>query len=286
MLEQAIPTTKHLKSGDWQAHDANRDAIRSQVLEGSGPASGHPRHGLRSFSAEQLDWLESDLDLAGRIQSALLPQRDLRFGGWQVHYDYAPAGPVGGDYCDLITRDSGVDTLYPLFGDIAGKGVAASLLMANLHALVRCLVDSEPSLCEIVGRVNRMFSGVTLPSQYATLVSARATPDGCIEVCNAGHTKPLLLSRGEVVPIECTGFPVGMFEDSEYSLRRIHLSSGDSLVFYTDGLTEAQNSTGSEYGVDRLTRVLGKNSALPPDQLSTECRKDVTPLSSGPISGR
>jgi sigma-B regulation protein RsbU (phosphoserine phosphatase) len=119
--------------------------------------------------------LERDLELAARIQRDLLPATDLQLDGWQVAYRYEPLGPVSGDYCDLITTDG---IVHFLLGDVAGKGIAAALLMSHLSALLRTLVALGLPMTDLVQRANRMFCESTQPAHYATLVCARAWSSG------------------------------------------------------------------------------------------------------------
>ena len=114
--------------------------------------------------------LQHDLELAARIQRSLLPRPDRVFGGWEVHYRYEPAGPVSGDYCDVVLPDGDRAPLFFALGDISGKGVAASMLMANLQAIFRSLLATGEPLQALVERANRVFCESTLPTHYATLV--------------------------------------------------------------------------------------------------------------------
>jgi sigma-B regulation protein RsbU (phosphoserine phosphatase) len=97
------------------------------------------------------------------------------------------------------------------------------------------------------------FPGVTA---HATLVCGRVSPDGNVEICNAGHCPPLVRERDRVTGVEPTGLPVGTFYSSRYGSRTLHLNAGDALVLYTDGLTEARDAGGEEYGAERLARIL------------------------------
>jgi sigma-B regulation protein RsbU (phosphoserine phosphatase) len=134
---------------------------------------------LGDLPPAQLRALEHDLEMAGRVQSSLLPGRDLSFEGWQIHCRYQPLGPVSGDYYDLIRSATGEALL--LFGDVAGKGVAASLLMSHLHAIFRSLAGSGLALDALVAQANRIFGGSTSAGAYATLVCARLASGGAVE---------------------------------------------------------------------------------------------------------
>jgi sigma-B regulation protein RsbU (phosphoserine phosphatase) len=123
-----------------------------------------------------------------RVQQTLLPSLDFSPAGWDVRYHYAPAGVFGGDYCDLVESKDG---LLFLFGDVCGKGVAASMLMSHLHATFRSLADRNLSLDVMVEAANRNFVGRAVGSQFATLVAGLAAADGSVDFVNAGHL-PLL----------------------------------------------------------------------------------------------
>jgi phosphoserine phosphatase RsbU/P len=197
--------------------------------------------------------LEQDLQLAASIQAGLLPRKDFTASGWNVSYHYEPAGLVSGDYCDLLVRDN---QLYFMVGDVSGKGIAAAMLMSNLHAMFRALVPNGLPLEELVERANRIFCESTLPTQYATLIAGRATEWGEVEICNGGHLAPLHLSSGSVRSIDCAAPPVGLFKDQEFVSTRFQVAPGDSLVIYTDGFSETSSSDGSEYGSARLSGLL------------------------------
>jgi phosphoserine phosphatase RsbU/P len=216
--------------------------------------------------------LEHDLDLASRIQRELLPKPDVRLDGWDVAYHYKPAGPVSGDYCDLIPANA--NEMYFLIGDVAGKGVAAAMLMSHLSALLRTLITLGLPLSQVMERASRVFCESTLPTQYATLVCGRASSSGEIEICNAGHPPPLLVHAGEIVRLDATGMPIGMFCSERFSSRIVRLAPGDTLLLYTDGLIEAQNVTGVEYGIERLA-ALAASANRQPKATVDACLRDL-----------
>jgi phosphoserine phosphatase RsbU/P len=206
--------------------------------------------------------LEEDLDLAWRIQHELLPERNVRWSGWDISYHYEPAGPVSGDYCDLLTTEAG--TLYFLLGDVSGKGIAASMLMSHLHGMFRSLIAAGLPFAHLMERANRLFCESTMSGLFATLVLGKANRSGEVEIGNAGHCPPLWLRGKEVSTLEATGVPLGMFCTSLYPTRRIRVEPGDSLVLYTDGVTEARDSSSQEYGSVRLTELLRSNGTSSP----------------------
>lgn len=216
--------------------------------------------------------LERDLELAARIQSGLLPKPDLHTGSWKVSYHYDPAGLVSGDYCDLVTH--GRD-LYFMLGDVSGKGVAASMLMANLHAMFRALVPTGLPLEQLLERANRIFCESTLPTQYATLICGKANEDGKVEICNSGHLAPLHVTADQVRALESSTVPVGLFSDQQFSPTKLGFSPGDSLVLYTDGVTEALGPDGSEYGPQRLSKLIDQCRSRTSKEMVEQCIHDL-----------
>jgi phosphoserine phosphatase RsbU/P len=233
------------------------------------------RYCLDHLTGPQRAALQRDLDLASQVQRKLLPQVGLSSGGWDTGYHYAPVGPVSGDYCDLIPGDG---QLFFVLGDVSGKGVAASMLMTQLHALFRSLTSMGLPLSRIVTQANRMFCECALAGQYVTLVCGQAKPDGEVEIHNAGHLPAIVVGRGEVHRVESTGLPLGMFLDGEFSATtRFRLEAGDTMFLYTDGLSEARGSddTADEYGLDRVARLVGERGAQQPAALITAFVDDL-----------
>jgi sigma-B regulation protein RsbU (phosphoserine phosphatase) len=235
------------------------------------------RYCLDHLSKRERDALQRDLDLASEVQRNLLPQMDLRVGVWQTSYHFAPVGAVSGDYCDLISSDG---QLLFLLGDVSGKGVAASMLMAQLHAMFRSMSGMSLPLGQIVTHVNRFFCESALAGQYATLVCGLAKPNGEIEIHNAGHCPAIVAGRDGVSRIESTGLPLGMFRETEFSATRVQLETGDTLFLYTDGLSEASNES-DEYGVDRVMTLVHQHAARQPAELIAACLDDVRAFTNG-----
>ena len=227
--------------------------------------------------------LEEDLELASQIQNGLLPAPTQKIDGWEVSYHYQPAGAVSGDYCDLIKGED--QSLHFVLGDVSGKGVAASMLMAHLNAMFRTLISINLPLEQMVERASRVFCESTLPTQYATLVYGRANTSGEVEVCNAGHLPPLLVQEGKVTSIAATGLPVGVFCSESFSVNRCHMSKGDTLFLYTDGLSESLDGAGNEYGAERLSQLLNDNHSLSPDSLISLYRHELHSFAEGKLPG-
>jgi sigma-B regulation protein RsbU (phosphoserine phosphatase) len=245
------------------------------------------RNCLDHLSPAEQRALERDLDLAFEVQRGLLPKPELAMDGWSVAYHYEPAGPVSGDYCDWIAGSDGLAHFF--VGDVTGKGVAASMLMAQLHAIFRSLAAAVPSPAQLLAKANRIFCEGTLSSYFATVVGGRIAHGGEVEISNAGHCLPLHVrsgrNQGDVVPavasIPSTGLPLGIFCDTDYNSQKLSLEKGDSLVLYSDGLTEAFNPAREQYGSQRLTRLLEERASLPPQELLAATLNDLKQFRAG-----
>jgi len=238
---------------------------------------------LGDLTPNQQRALEEDLELASQIQTGLLPPPTQKIDGWDVCYHYEPAGAVSGDYCDLIKGED--QSLHFVLGDVSGKGVAASMLMAHLHAMFRTLTSINLPLEQMVARASRVFCESTLPTQYATLVCGRASTSGEVELCNAGHLPPLLIQEGKVTSIAATGLPVGVFSSETFTVSRVQMHAGDTLFLYTDGLSESLDGLGNEYGADRLSQLLNDNHGLSPQSIVSLCRQELHTFAEGRLPG-
>ena len=234
---------------------------------------------LGHLNEAERDALQRDLELAAQVQKALLPAPDLKCCGWHISYHYEPVGIVSGDYCDVV--DSPDTGFYFMVGDVSGKGVAASMLMAHLHAMFRTLISVGVPLKKMLAHASRVFCESTLPTQYATLVCGRAEPNGRVEICNAGHPPPLLVRHDNVIEVEASGLPVGLFCGEEFSVSEFRLESCQSMLIYSDGVSEAADSSGALYGADRLRTLLTRNCAMGPAELINACRDDLKHFCNG-----
>jgi phosphoserine phosphatase RsbU/P len=230
---------------------------------------------LCNLTPEQQRALQNDLELARRIQGALLPDPDLAEAGWEAAYRYEPAGVVSGDYCDLWLRPGDGESVYFAVGDVSGKGIAASLLMAHLQSAFRSLLGAGVPLADLAVRVNRQLLAASIPTHYATLAFGRAGADGRLEIVNAGHCPPLIVRGGRVESVAATGFPIGLLSERPYEVATFTLDPGNAVVLYTDGLTEARVAEGEEYGEARIERVMGRVDGHAPRGIVREVRADL-----------
>ena len=275
LLHEVDAALERFESGTYGICEVCHDTVEADRLI----ANPLERFCLDHLNAKERNALEADLNLASQIQRGLLPEHNLRARGWHFDYGYEPAGPVSGDYVDITQAEN--SDIYFALGDVSGKGVAASLLMTKLHAVFRGLIPLGLQVDQLVERASRLFGESMLPGQYATLVCGRASKNGEVSVCNAGHPPALLCRVGEIQPISSTGFPLGMFPFEKFSVENVKLESGDTLLLYTDGIPDALNNNGEEYGMSRLVDIASRHRSSTPDKLVASCLADVTSFRQG-----
>jgi sigma-B regulation protein RsbU (phosphoserine phosphatase) len=219
---------------------------------------------LGDLTQKELDRIQDDLQLAAEIQKGLLPKAAIAGDFWSVDYAYQPAGVVSGDYVDVIEQNGDV---YFILGDVSGKGMAASILMSNLHAMFRALIPLDLELCDLVKRANSLFCESTLANQYATLICGKLNTRGELEFCNAGHLPPVIVGRSGTVQLDSGGLPLGMFCDSSFVSSGARLDPGETLLLFSDGVTEANNEAEEEFGIARLIDSIASRAATEPTEL-------------------
>ena len=269
LLEEVDATLARIELGTFGLCDVCHDPIETGRIH----ADPLARACLGCLTATEQRALERDLDLAGHVQRSLLPPAALRVDGWEAGYHYQPAGSASGDFVDLIPLDSG--ELVFLIGDVSGKGLAASLLMTHLHAIVRSLIAVRLPFSELVERANRIFYESVGGQGYATLVCGKANRAGEIELSNAGHCPPLWLRDGAAITLPPTSVPVGLFASAPFPTMRATLGVGETLLVYTDGVTETLDAAGREYGQERLVRAIRGRHTVPIPDLMSGCLTDL-----------
>jgi serine phosphatase RsbU (regulator of sigma subunit)/catechol 2,3-dioxygenase-like lactoylglutathione lyase family enzyme len=237
----------------------------------------------RRLAAEKLETerrTAQELEIAKQVQARLFPQtlpaiETLEYAGTCIQ-----ARQVGGDYYDFL--DLGGGRFGLVIGDIAGKGIAAALLMANLQANLRAqcaTVLDQPR--RLLQSVNRVFHGNTAEGAYATLFFAEYEDrTRRLRFANCGHLPGLLLRRDNTVErLESTATVLGLFSEWDCSVGELNLCSGDTLAVYTDGITESFNAAGDDFGEASLLRALRRNRHLPCEQILSAIVEEVRAFS-------
>jgi len=222
--------------------------------------------------------LKSDLEIARDIQLAMLPNGLKEVQGTTVAGVTRPANTVGGDLYDVLPLPDG--RLVVALGDVAGKGSPAALLMALVVAMMRTLVDEGLDLPRLMTRLNVQVARQSPGSRFITLFCGFYDPrDGSLEYVNAGHLPPLMLrGTGTVERVgggEASGLALGMFEEATYASQRVVIRQGDTLVLYSDGVTEAENPSGQAFEEPGLEGVVAAHRTDGPEELGRAILKAV-----------
>jgi sigma-B regulation protein RsbU (phosphoserine phosphatase) len=219
---------------------------------------------------------EQDLDQAREIQKRLLPERIPQIRGLDVAGAWHPASVVSGDYFDVVKF--GDNQIGVCICDVVGKGISAALLMANLQASFRAFASQSASPGVVVGKLNEVICNNIAPDKFVTFCYCILNvTNSTLTYTSAGHWPPVLLRRSrQTLSLKDGGPPLGLFPDYSYEDVELLLESGDRLVLYTDGLTEAQNSEGLEFGEHNLTRIGNQNMRLTAADLLETLRREVT----------
>jgi sigma-B regulation protein RsbU (phosphoserine phosphatase) len=213
--------------------------------------------------------LENEMINAAQVQAALLPASVSAPAGYELHCHNIPSLRVGGDIFDVGGTNS--DFLLAI-GDVSGKGTSGAILMAVLLAGIRSTQNRNLDIRERMHQINNLLTDSTVPGKYATFfLSSLNASRHVLTFCNAGHNTPILLRNdGEVVPLETGGIVIGFIKDSIYETAKVTLDSGEIIVFFTDGLTEAINADEEEFGMQRLLHVASECHHCPADEVAAK----------------
>lgn len=199
--------------------------------------------------------LRQELEVAAVIQSHLHPSHFPDLRGYRLAARSSSSRQVAGDTYDVLRLG---DDLLVTVTDVSGKGVGAGMIAAGVHAGVRLLADRGDDLVVLAKRINRYLVGATADNRFATFAAVRLRGDGSLTAVNAGHCPVLIRRRGgEVESVSSSGLPLGILDKVAYEESSHQLAPGDLVVLYTDGVTEAENADGEEFGVDQVAEVLG-----------------------------
>jgi len=224
------------------------------------------------LSAEQhkLARMREQMRLAADVQSRLLPDDLPSIEDFDLSGTSLPADTVGGDYYDVVPLADGRYALC--LGDVSGKGLPASLLMANVQAMVRLLCLLGFSSCQTMHYANELLCRCTAGNRFVTFFIAILDPStGELEYCNAGHNPPLLVTVGGALEeLSTKGAVLGMIPGFEYGCSRRVMSSGEVLVMFSDGVTEALDPLDDEFGEERLAWLLQGARAFEASSIVTE----------------
>jgi serine phosphatase RsbU (regulator of sigma subunit) len=222
----------------------------------------------RLIEVEQAEKLmEYELASASEIQRSLLPTDAPTYEGYQIAGFNLPCHAVGGDYYDFVPYRDG--RLALVVGDVAGKGLAASLLMSSLQARVHMLAESSPDPASALSILNRNVAKRCPSGKFVTFFYCLLNPmTGNLQYANAGHNHPLLVrGDGSAVSLTGHGMVMGIVESMQYQAFETQVMPGDTLMLFSDGVTEARNPGGEEFGDDRLAGFVAARRELSPGKM-------------------
>jgi sigma-B regulation protein RsbU (phosphoserine phosphatase) len=229
------------------------------------------REALAKTVRQQRDDLLKDVELAAQVQRLFLPSGKPAIAGLEIAGMMHPAHGVGGDYYDYFPIDA--HTTQIIIADVSGKGVPAALLMSATAAAMRLEANHDRNMLEQVERLNTGIHSVSDSDRYVTLLVAEIDAQKrTLRYVNCGHNPALLFraKTGTLTRMNSSCPPIGLSPEEICELAAEDLMSGDVLVFYTDGVTEAENRLGEEFGMERLSATVRRSSSLSAEDLMSD----------------
>ncbi len=262
----------------WDNSDLLK-SLRTQI------ALGRRRRQQRRLKAERQSVhykLQQELTESQEIQQALLPKDLPQIDGIEIAVAWQPARALGGEYFDEHKFDNRHSAIC--IADAAGKGMPAALLMSNVQAVLKSFAAARVAPDELCARVNRVLCQNMVPHRFIScfygLIDSQTRK---FSYSNAGHCPPMLVRNGTCLRMKEGGSVLGVFPDQPYMGGEIELSSGDTLVFYTDGVTEARDASGDEFGEERLQELLTLGGEFSARELRDLIMAAVGEFSDGPV---
>ncbi len=255
-------------------------ALDRQILDALGVQAASILDNARLVERErERQRLEQELSIARSIQQALLPQGLTDFPHFAVSGVQYPCHEVGGDYFDVVPVSE--DRTAILIADVSGKGLGAALLTTMLQgALSGLTMGADP--VKVFNHVNRFLCRHAEVGRYATMFIGLLGRDGMLEYIKAGHPSPLLLRKGEVSELYTEGsFPVGLIPEAEYTSARLQLEPEDTLVLFSDGVTEAEDPDHQLFDVDGLIHAVDGQLGIPVEALQQSILRAVREFTRG-----
>jgi sigma-B regulation protein RsbU (phosphoserine phosphatase) len=264
---------RQLAAGDFHARvpAGSADEFGELARAFNQMAQDLERHQALAIEQERL---HRELELSRRIQTEMLPRASLRFGASEIKGISIPAREVGGDFFNYFELPG--HRLGLLVGDVSGKGVSAALLMANVQATLRARLPLQTDLAALADLLDRELDDSTPGGVFVTLFLAILDDNREMRYVNAGHHPQYVLRvDGRVERLSSTGLPIALYSGHGYKESRVSLAPGDLLFFYTDGLVEAEDDRGDQFGPERVEAILIEEHARGVDAVLERIDRDV-----------
>lgn len=205
--------------------------------------------------------LEKELRMAAELQRALLPAASYSNAYCEAAADSIPCRAIGGDFFEMLPLPSG--NFGIALGDVAGKGPASALLASMIQGMLAVEMETESRPSQVLARLNRSLIRKRLEPSFATLVYGVLSPDGCFIYSSAGHNPPLMLTRNKVRRLATGGPILGAFNNSSFEEGMLALSEQDTIIMFSDGVTEARDGHDRDFGEERLISSVRGARACP-----------------------
>ena len=263
--DEATEADRHI--GVLYLDSRERQTFRSSAIQSALETLAHEAAGAienaRLYKeTQEKARLEQDLRTANAFQHALLPAAAARaLGFFEAAAKMVACRMIGGDFYEYVRLDGAVGFTL---GDVAGKGAPAGLLGARIQEI---FLAKAPDLIEpeaTIAAINTTLLGKSLESRFVTMVYGILSPDGRLRYCNAGHNFPILVGRDRVRRLDTGGLIVGLFEEAEFEVETIQLEPDDLLMIFSDGISEATNADGEEFGDDRIMEAMQETDVRTP----------------------
>ena len=237
---------------------------------------------LGHYTEQELRQLETELELSQVVQRSLLPQQAPSIPGMNIAGFSRPAQIVSGDYFDFFKFKDGMHGI--VMADISGHGVSAGMMMTSLQTAFHTLVPDAGSPLDVLERINRLYMHNVSFTTFVTIFFAKFNPTTrLLTYANAGHNSAFLYrtAKKEEAWLRPTGPAIGLMEGFNVRTEEVELKDDDILLLYTDGITEAMNSQGEQFGTERLARLVEENTALSAQELANKLLVTVSEFAEG-----
>jgi serine phosphatase RsbU (regulator of sigma subunit) len=224
-----------------------------------------------------------ELRIAAEMQKALLPPAYVRHASAELAAMTTPCRDVGGDLFDYVARSDG--GLAFVVADVAGKGTSAALLTAVVQGLFAAEADGAKRPSDVIASVNRILCRRPVGARFVTAFYGELGSDRTLRYCNAGHNPPFLIRRGSIERLEEGGTVLGVFDSETFHAGAVGVEEGDTLVLFSDGVTEAENATGEEFGDGRLAACLTAVAGRPASAILEDIQRSLAAFC-GPTAAR
>jgi sigma-B regulation protein RsbU (phosphoserine phosphatase) len=231
--------------------------------------------------AIEIEKFQKELALAAQIQKDFLPKKNPVCDRLDIAWMFIPCNQVGGDYYDFISIDP--CRLALIVADVSGKGISAALLMASLRAALIAEVGPQFRLENVAAKLNDFVHSSSAPNRFIScFVCDLDMTTGQLRYVNAGHNPPIIISKdSKVRRLDPTGFCLGMFPSVSYDVAEVTVDKGETVVLYTDGITDARNSANKDFGEDTLISLLKKSAKKPAAEIVSKVNAELGSFSSG-----